>query len=351
MSNEKKDKKIKIQTVVGAFLSILLGYVVLVGVAIYFLPETQSIIIKKTIAIIPYPAVIIDSSNIITVRKLQNQLNSAKKFYESQDFSQIGMRVDFGTDDGKKRLSIKEKNILDKLIDDTVIEIEAGKRDINIDQEILDQEVDRKLKEYGTGEYLKNNLEKFYGWDIDDFKENIVKPDLYQEKLFDKIKEGELSYGEAREKIQEAKNDLEKNSDFIRTAKKYSQGESAQNGGALGWFSADQMLPEVAQVIFNLGKNEQSDIIESSIGFHIIKVEDERVQDDENMLKISQIFVPAKSFSQWLDEKKENYKIIIPMQKFIWNSQTKQVEFRDSSLVEYEKDLLENPINDPSIIF
>jgi parvulin-like peptidyl-prolyl isomerase len=351
MNDENKDKKIKIQTVIGAFLSIILMYILLVGALIYFLPVTQNSIIKKTVTIIPYPAVIINTSNIITIRKLQSQLNSARKFYENQDFSQIGLRVDFGTEDGKKRLSIKEKNILDKLIDDTVIEIEAGKRGINIDQEIIDQEVDRKLKEYGTGEYLKDNLENFYGWDLDDFKEKIVKPDLYQEKLFKKIKEQELSYEEAREKIQKAKEDLEKNSNFSQTAKEYSQGESAQNGGSLGWFSANQMLPEVAQIIFALGKNERSDIIESSIGFHIIQVEDQRVQNDEAMLKISQIFVPAKSFSQWLDEKKENYKIMILMQKFIWNSQAKQVEFKDDSLAEYERDLLESPINDPSIIF
>ncbi|MFA6160323.1 MAG: peptidylprolyl isomerase [Parcubacteria group bacterium] len=351
MSKQKKEeKRIKIQTIIKAFLILLIAYIVSTGAFLYFFPETENRIVRATASIIPYPSVI-SNSVFITTERLQNQLAGAKKFYEGQDFSQIGMRVDFGTEDGKKRLLIKEKNILNKLIDDAIIEKEAKKKSIIISQDLIDQEVDRKMKEYGTGDYLKNNLEKLYGWNVNDFKKNIVKPDLYQEKVFADMRKSDASLEEARKKINQAKNDISGGMSFSDAAKKYSQGESAKNGGALGWFSANQMLPEVASVIFNLEKNKQSDIIESAIGFHIILVEDKKNQDGQDMMKISQIFVPTKTFAQWLSETKKDYRIFIPIRKFIWNNETGEVEFRDKSLREYENDLLENPINDPSIIF
>ncbi|MDO9231768.1 MAG: peptidylprolyl isomerase [bacterium] len=346
----KNEKRIKIQTIIKTFVILLLAYVIAIGAFLCFFPETENRVVRETAGIIPYPAAV-SSSVFITTERLQDQLAGAKKFYESQDFSKVGLRVDFSTTDGQKRLLIKEKNILNKLIDDAIIEKEAGKKDIVVSKELIDQEVDRKMKEYGTGDYLKNNLEKLYGWNIEDFKKNIVKPDLYQEKIFADIQKNDPSFEEASKKINEAKNDLKNGLSFSDTAKKYSQGESAKNGGALGWFSANQMLPEVAGAIFNLEKGKQSDIIESSIGFHIVLLEDKKNQDGQDLVKISQIFVPTKTFSQWLLDAKKDYWIFIPISKFSWNNETKQVEFRDKSLQEYEKDLLENPINDPSIIF
>ena len=350
LKKDKNEQRVKAQTIVAVFFIFLIIYIIIIGLVAYFFPETENKIVRKTVSIIPYPAAI-SSSVFITTEKLQNHLSSAKRFYESQDFSQIGMRVDFGTEDGKKRLLIKEKNILNKLIDDAIIEREARKKGILIEQSLIDQIVDRKMKEYGTEDYLKNNLKKLYGWNIDDFKNNIVKPDLYQEKMFAYIRKNDASFEDAREKINAAKADISKGMTFSEVAKKHSQGESAKNGGSLGWFSAKQMLPEVAVAIFNLEKNKQSEIIESSIGFHIILVEDRKKQDNEEMFKISQIFIPVKTFTQWLLEVKKDYRIFVPIGKFTWNNEIKEVEFRDKSLQEYENDLLENPINDPSVIF
>jgi len=331
-----------------AFL--VVAYILVIGLIIYLFPRNENRLILATASIIPYPVAISDAGTI-TVGKLYDELKSSKKFYESQDFSQVGLRVDFSTEDGQKRLSIKEKNILNKLIDDSIIEAQAKNRGIKITKEIVDQEVDRKLKEYGTGDYLKENLEKLYGWDLDDFKENIVKPDLYREKLFAELRKTDSSYKEAQQKINQAKSELDGGLDFSAVAKKYSQGDSAQNGGALGWFSASQMLPEIAQVIFNFEKGQQSDVIESSIGYHIIKVEDVKIQNEERLFNVRQIFIPTKNFSQWLEDFEKEYNIFILMRRFTWDEQTNQVKFRSQSLNEYEQDLMENPVNDPTVLF
>lgn len=349
MSLEKKNK-IKISTIIYSLLTVVFIYVICVGIAISFFPNIENVIIKKTAQFIPYPVATI-GINSITAARLADDLSSVRSFYENQDFSDLGMRVDFSTSDGKKRLNIKEKEVLQKLIDNSIIENEAKKRKIFLTDAIVDQEVDRKLKEYGTSEYLKENLRKLYGWDMNDFKEKIVRPDLYREKLIEKIKKEDESYSVARKKIEEVKKDMQSEKDFAILAEKYSNGESAQKGGNLGWFSFNQMLPEVANVVFYLNKNETSDVIESSLGYHIIKIEDRRNENGLDMVNLSQIFIRAKSFPEWLVEKEKEYRIFILRQDYIWNKEKSEIEFKDKDMEKYEDDLFKNETDDPSMMF
>lgn len=60
--------------------------------------------------------------------------------------------------------------------------------------------------------------------------------------------------------------------DFAELAKKYSQDPgSAPQGGDLGYFGFETMVPEFATAAFKLKKGEVSGLIKSDFGFHIIK--------------------------------------------------------------------------------
>lgn len=352
---KKVGKEVAWRTVAVAVLIFVAAYFVLIGLAFYFSPTLtgkidQSKIMQKTISLVPYPVAMVGGKFITGSRLLMN-LASVQRFYENQDFSKVGMRVDFSTVDGKKRLEMKGGEIFSKLIDDTVIQAEAQKRGIDLTPDIIDQEVDRMLKEYGTGNALKNNLEKLYGWQLDDFKENIVKPDLYREKLVSYIQENDPTFVAAKSKITAAQSDLKNGMSFTDAVKKYSEGESAKDLGELGWFSADQMLPEVAITAFQLNIGQQSEIIQSGVGYHIVRVEDKKTEDGINMVKVSQIFVRTKLFSDWLAETEKNYHIVVFSREFRWNSQSQSVEFRASEMQDYENDMQKNPPNDPSVIF
>jgi peptidyl-prolyl cis-trans isomerase C len=72
--------------------------------------------------------------------------------------------------------------------------------------------------------------------------------------------------------------DLKKGADFAETAKKKSKDPGAANGGDLGWFTKDQMVPEFSEAAFKLDKGQISDPIHTQFGWHIIKVEDKRVK-------------------------------------------------------------------------
>lgn len=343
------NKKIRLRTVVFGALVFLFFYIVVVVIAIYGF-DINNKLTRKTAQYVPFP-VAIWGTNFITVNQLKTDLASVKMFYENQDFSDLGMRVDFTTADGKKRLNIKEKNILNKLIENELIENEAIKRGLVINPEDISQEVSRKMQEYGSEEYLKDNLAKLYGWNLSDFEENIVKPDMYKEKLFANLLEADKKSAETKNKISAALDELKSGKSFEEVAKKYSDGESAQDGGKLGWFSANQMLPEIVEPVFALKKGERSEIIESSLGYHIIEMEDRDREDNEDIVQIKQIFVRSLDFSEWLAEYEKTFNIHIFSKDFYWNKDAGIVEFKSNDLRDFEKNLDKNSPNDISILF
>jgi peptidyl-prolyl cis-trans isomerase SurA len=56
----------------------------------------------------------------------------------------------------------------------------------------------------------------------------------------------------------------------------YSQGPAANTGGDIGYIEKGMMLHEVESVAFNLPLNQISAVIESPVGFHLIRVIDRR---------------------------------------------------------------------------
>jgi peptidyl-prolyl cis-trans isomerase D len=65
---------------------------------------------------------------------------------------------------------------------------------------------------------------------------------------------------------------LKNGADFADAAKKNSQDSTAEQGGDLGWFVRNQMVPEFDTVAFTLKPKELSGVVTSQFGYHIIQV-------------------------------------------------------------------------------
>src|ERR1700738_255756 len=81
---------------------------------------------------------------------------------------------------------------------------------------------------------------------------------------------------ETEDEAKKIEADLKKGGDFAELAKKESKDPGASDGGDLGFFTKDQMVPEFSAVAFTLEPGKISDPVKSQFGWHIIKVEEKR---------------------------------------------------------------------------
>jgi peptidyl-prolyl cis-trans isomerase C len=71
---------------------------------------------------------------------------------------------------------------------------------------------------------------------------------------------------------------LKSGADFATLAKQKSKDPGAAEGGELGYFTKDQMVPEFAEAAFKLDKGQISDPVKTQFGWHVIEVEDKRIK-------------------------------------------------------------------------
>jgi dolichyl-phosphooligosaccharide-protein glycotransferase len=57
---------------------------------------------------------------------------------------------------------------------------------------------------------------------------------------------------------------------FADKARELSEGPSSVSGGSLGWFGKGAMVPQFEEVVFNLEKDQISEVTETPFGYHII---------------------------------------------------------------------------------
>ena len=65
--------------------------------------------------------------------------------------------------------------------------------------------------------------------------------------------------------------------DFAKVATELSKDPSG-NGGDLGWFTKDRMVPEFSDAAFKLKEGEISEPVKTQFGWHIIKIEGSRTK-------------------------------------------------------------------------
>ena len=81
---------------------------------------------------------------------------------------------------------------------------------------------------------------------------------------------------DAREKVREVMARLKQGESFEDLALRFSDGPNASHGGRLGLVRQGELLPEIERTIANLVPGGISDMIETSEGFHIVRLEDKK---------------------------------------------------------------------------
>lgn len=236
-------------------------------------------------------------------------------------------------------INISGNEVLETLIAETIVDLEAEEQEIEISQEDIDKEF-ADLEEYYGGEEAFDTALENAGTTRDDLEQQIIM-NLRIRKLVEpyiEISDEEVqeyfdanidTFGtpeqirarhilvETQEEADEIYEELMNGGDFEELAKEHSTDGSAEDGGDLGLFGRGKMVKEFEEAAFALDIDEISEPVESEFGFHIIKLEEKNAEikaefedfeeDIRNNLFDQQI---SSAYTTWYAEMTEKYNIV-----------------------------------------
>lgn len=204
-----------------------------------------------------------------------------------------------------------EKRALENLIDSELFYEEAKRQGLKVDNSDVKKRINSIKLSYQSGKAFEEALKKSgmtpsvfedkirKGLMIDRLIEKEVKVSLtdhdledYYKKNVDKFKEPEavrLRYiyikinpvepggrEKAKERAKEAYSRIKSGADFAQIAQTYSNDMSRIKGGDVGFVHRGMMPIEMEKTAFSLKVGQASEVIETDMGFHILKVEEKR---------------------------------------------------------------------------
>src|SRR2546430_4587621 len=105
---------------------------------------------------------------------------------------------------------------------------------------------------------------------------------------------------------------LKKGADFATLAKEKSKDPGAVDGGDLGYFTKDQMVPEFADVAFKMYPGQTSNPVKTQFGWHVIKLEEKRNRQPpafEQLKDRIEAFVMRKAQTELVTQLRETAKV------------------------------------------
>ncbi len=268
------------------------------------------------------------NNDIITISELNEKLKPYKEKIQLSSLTPQEKR--------KELLKIKNK-LLDKLIDDRLIEQFGKKLGYKVTDKDVDNLIQNILKKNDiTLEQLKETL-KANNISYKAYRENLKREILVarvinsyvrrnikipKEEIEKYVKthfqiNNDVEYHikqilflkrnlpKDKEKIKKVLEILKKNKNisFSELAKKYSEGPFRDQGGDLGFFKKEELLPEIAKQIANM-KVGQVKEIKTRLGIHIIKLVDikNKNQKISLLMKKAEEQLKSKMFDKKLKE-------------------------------------------------
>jgi peptidyl-prolyl cis-trans isomerase C len=100
--------------------------------------------------------------------------------------------------------------------------------------------------------------------------------------------------------------------DFATLAKEKSKDPGSADGGDLGYFTKDQMVPQFAEVAFKMYPGQLSNPVKTEFGWHIIKVEDKRIKQPPEFEKVKdqiESYLARKAQTEYVARLRQSAKI------------------------------------------
>lgn len=221
-------------------------------------------------------------------------------------------------------MDVLQGQILEQLIMEKIQLQQAQKVGIRVSDEAVNKVLLNIAKSNGLSiEQFRDIMQK-EGIDFEDFRENIrneiIIKQLRQRRVSSRVnvspqeidnylisqknrkgKDDEYNLGhilislpeaanaeqiqKAKQKAEQVLNQLRNGADFQQMAVAVSGGQQALQGGQIGWRKAAQMPTLFSDIVPEMEVGSYSDLIRSASGFHIIKLQDKRSDNQRHIIE------------------------------------------------------------------
>ena len=268
------------------------------------LNEAVSFLLNNTEDMTNFDGVKTDPAEI--KRKVLDRLIDNKLI--EQETKKIGIvvsekEIDTALENIQKENSISRKELVEKL-ESKGMSLEKYREQIRHGMEKM-MLVNREIKSKVV--VNENELKKYYTENMDSFQ-MVTEVRIQHILLPIPPNADEAKTKDVYEKARELLVKLDNKEDFGKLAKMYSQEPSADSDGDMGWFKRGEVTPFLEKVVFSLKVGEISDIIRSGLGVHIVKLMDrkeeggrpfEAVKDEiKDTIYIKKV---EKEFKEWFE--------------------------------------------------
>ncbi len=242
---------------------------------------------------------IVVNDDIITDREIERQL---MPIYEKYKMMYSGSKL-------VEKLEEAKQKVAQQMIEDRLLYGEAKKQNIEIDEKEIDAKVQDIIKSMGSKETFNRAIME-QQLTVKDLKERYKQQFMIRKVIDRKVGPGvmvtpveiEAYYNKNLGQYQQPERvklknilisikkfpdpakalnlakDLSKRlgegCDFDGLAKMYSDGPGASDGGLMGYVKRGDLLPEIESVIFRLKQGGVTGVVQTSLGYHIFKVEE-----------------------------------------------------------------------------
>lgn len=203
------------------------------------------------------------------------------------------------------RGTLPYQKLYDDVKSEVTVSIEEVEQQYIDDNNIADADIiffnPNKIKDVEVSE---DELQQYYEEHKEDYKKEPARKLKY---VTVNLEPSEADKKLVKTKVDSIYNLAIKGEDFAELAKQYSEGPSATQGGDLGYFTRGRMVPAFEKAAFGLNKNEISKPVKTQFGWHIIKLIDRRLNNENEEIKASHILIKEEAS----EATKENLEVIV----------------------------------------
>ncbi|GAB6926069.1 hypothetical protein JCM10914A_00520 [Paenibacillus sp. JCM 10914] len=231
-------------------------------------------------------------------------------------------------------VTVGGKQTLDGMISQELIRQEVNKKSITVTEEEIDQEIEALKGSFPSEDQFNMALQQS-GMTLEELRTESKKQIEQKKLMADKIEvtDEEISafydqyknnfatpeqvrashiLVETEEEAKEIVQQLKDGADFAQIASEKNQDATKDTGGDLDFFGRGEMDPAFEEAAFSMKKDEISDPVKTSFGYHVIKLTDrkeainptleEKKEEIRNQIESQKVYQGLPAYIQELKE-------------------------------------------------